>query len=73
MINNILKTITDFIKAIAPFVVAFLARMSGKQKERLDNAEKVIESVERAKNAVNRDDDYMLGRLSKYDEAKNNK
>ena len=49
MINNILKTITDFIKAIAPFVVAFLARMSGKQKERLDNAEKVIESVERAK------------------------
>ena len=71
--TNYLKTITDFIKAIAPFVVAFLARMSGKQKERLDNAEKVIESVERAKNAVNRDDDYMLERLSKYDEAKNNK
>ena len=49
MTNNILRTITDFIKAIAPFVVAFLARMSGKQKERLDNAEKVIESVELAK------------------------
>ena len=49
MINNILKTITDLIKAITHFVVAFLARMSGKQKERLDNAEKVIESVERAK------------------------
>ena len=73
MTNNILKTITDFIKAITPFVVAFLARVSGKQKERLDNAEKVIESVERAKNAVNRDDDYMLERLSKYDKAKNNK
>ncbi len=73
MTNNILKTITDLIKAITPFVVAFLARVSGKQKERLDNAEKVIESVERAKNAVNRDDDYMLERLSKYDEAKNNK
>ncbi len=73
MTNNILKTITDLIKAITPFVVAFLARVSGKQKERLDNAEKVIESIERAKNAVNRDDDYMLERLSKYDEAKNNK
>jgi len=73
VINNILKTITDFIKAITPFVVAFLARMSGKQKERLDNAENIIESIERAKNAVNRDDDYMLERLSKYDEAKKNK
>ena len=73
MINNILKILPDFIKAITPFVVVFLARMSGKQKERLDNAENIIESIERAKNAVNRDDDYMLERLSKYDEAKNNK
>jgi hypothetical protein len=48
--NNILKTITDFIKAIAPFVVAFLARRSGKQKERLDNAEKTNNATQQAKN-----------------------
>lgn len=50
MTNNILKTITDFIKAITPFVVAFLARMSGKQKERLDNAEKTNKATQQAKN-----------------------
>ena len=50
MINNILKTITDFIKAITPFVVAFLARRSGKQKERLDNAEKTNKATQQAKN-----------------------
>ena len=49
MINNILKTITDFIKAIAPFVVAFLARRSGKEKERLDNVEKTNEATQQAK------------------------
>jgi len=48
VINNILKTITDFIKAITPFVVAFLARMSGKQKERLDNAEKTNKATQQA-------------------------
>ena len=48
MTNNILKTITDFIKAIAPFVVAFLARVSGKQKERLDNAEKTNKATQQA-------------------------
>ena len=67
MTNNILKTITDFIKAITPFVVAFLARMSGKQKERLDNAEKTNKATQQAKNVEIRndslDDNYIDKRL----------